>query len=46
MALGSLAALAGAAMLPGLRAEVPWLVPGHAALTLLHLGQEIFDIHA
>lgn len=46
MALGSLVALAGAYALPGLRAEVPWLVPTHAALTAAHLVQEVFDIHA
>ena len=46
MALGSLIALGGAYLLPGLRADVPWLVPTHAALTGLHLAQEILDIHA
>jgi hypothetical protein len=46
MALGSLAALAGVQLLPGVRAHAPWLVPTHAALTLLHLAQEVLDIHA
>lgn len=46
MALGSLLALGGAALLPGLRAAAPWLVPTHALLTALHLGQEVLDIHA
>mmetsp|Transcript_11528 Transcript_11528/g.30008 ORF Transcript_11528/g.30008 Transcript_11528/m.30008 type:complete len:583 (+) Transcript_11528:60-1808(+) len=46
MAFGALLTFAGAQMVPGLRAEIPWLVPTHAALTVAHLAQEVLDIHA
>lgn len=46
MALGSLVALGGVQLLPGVCAHAPWLVPTHVALTLLHLAQEVLDIHA
>ena len=41
MITGALVALVGVHLLPGVHDTFPWLVPGHLALYLLHLAQEI-----
>ena len=45
MILGSIVGLIGVAALDPLRAAWPWLVPAHIAFYLVHLAQEILDLH-
>lgn len=41
MIVGAVLALIGAGLQPGMAERWPWLVPGHVALYLLHLAQEV-----
>ena len=45
MILGQVCSLLGTFALPWVRAEYPWLIPVHVALYLLHMTQEIYDVH-
>ena len=46
MIVGACVALSGFHKLEGLREEHPYVAPTHIMLYLLHMTQEIFDIHA
>lgn len=45
MILGSIVGLAGVSLLEPLREDWPWLVPCHVGFYLVHLAQEILDLH-
>lgn len=45
MILGSIVGLVGVSLLEPLRTDWPWLVPCHVGFYLVHLAQEILDLH-